>query len=340
MSPKLVYWFNEIGKEYNDAVGKKCANLGEMFRLGLPVPPGFAICIDAYEKFLQETGAGEEISRYLSGLGQLQGATIARFEEISRDIRSMIEIKPMQKSLETEISFHYEELCQRVGISDVQVSVRSAGIESRPGMFDTYLNVRGKEEVLHKVKKVWSSTYTPRVIGYRVNRGIPLDADALGVAVPKMVNARAAGVCFTAHPSTGDRSKIVFECSWGIGESIVQGAVTPDRYVINKDTLKIEEKKTGLKTKEIVLGEKGIQEVEVLPDKQNIPCLTDEEVVRLAELAKVLELHYGTSQDVEWAVDRDLPFPTNLFLLQTRPAKTALAKKNTTDQIIDLLFRK
>ena len=134
----LIFWFEEIGKGYNDRVGKKCANLGEMTRMGLPVPPGFAISIDMYEKFLQESEVGERISHYVSDLGELKGGAITRFEEISRDICAIIENQPMPESLKAEIASYYEQLCNRVGIPAVPVSVRSAGTASRPGMFDTY----------------------------------------------------------------------------------------------------------------------------------------------------------------------------------------------------------
>ena len=140
-----IYWFNEIGKEYNDQVGKKCANLGEMTRMGLPVPQGFALSVPMYERFLERTGVGEKIAHYTNDLGELKGEEITRFEEISRHIRTMIERQPMPKDMEAEIVSYYEQLGNQLGIHNVPVSVRSAGTTSRPGMFDTYLNIKGKE---------------------------------------------------------------------------------------------------------------------------------------------------------------------------------------------------
>jgi pyruvate,water dikinase len=134
---KLIFWFDETGKEHNDTVGKKCANLGEMTRMGLPVPPGFAISIYTYKKFIQDTGAGEKISMYVSNLGELKGEGIALYEDVSRTIRTMIEGQPIPETLRAEILTCYEELCNKVDICDVPVSVRSAGTASRPGMFET-----------------------------------------------------------------------------------------------------------------------------------------------------------------------------------------------------------
>jgi len=149
--------FEELGERHNDMVGKKCANLGEMVQLGLPVPPGFALSIDMYRKFIRETGAEEEMARYIEGLGELKDGGITLFEEISKTIQGFIREKDMPPGVKEAISAHYHELCERVGIPDMSVSVRSAGTESRPGMFETYLNVRGIEDVLEKVKKVWAS---------------------------------------------------------------------------------------------------------------------------------------------------------------------------------------
>ena len=195
-SDKLIYWFEELGEEYNDIVGKKGANLGEMVKMGLPVPPGFAISIDMYLKFIHETGADEKMSRYIEGMVELKDRGISLFEEISKAIQAMINENELPPPIKDPISSHYQELCEKVGIEDMPVSVRSAGTESRPGLFETYLNVRGVEDVLEKVKKVWASAYTTRAVAFRINKGLPVLGDELGVAIPKMVNARSSGITF------------------------------------------------------------------------------------------------------------------------------------------------
>lgn len=340
-SEKLIFWFEEIGKEHNDIVGKKCANLGVMSQMGLPVPPGFAISIDLYKRFIQETGAIEEISRYVMSLGEIKGQGIKVFENVSQTIQDMIEGKEMPLGLKEVISSYYVELCKKVGVADVAVSVRSAGTESRPGMFETYLNVKGTDEVLDKVKKVWASAYTTRAIAFRVNKDLPIIGDELGVAVPKMVNACSAGIGFTVDPVTGDASKVVIESNWGLGEGVVSGEGSVDRFVVDKQTMEITERAVGEKTKQVVNKVKGAEWEEVPLDKQFIPCLNDNEIKEVARLARLLEERLGTPQDIEWAIDSDFHFPQNIFLLQTRPAKVAVKKPvSTTDRIIDLMARK
>lgn len=340
-SEKLIFWFEELGKEHNDIVGKKCANLGVMCQMGLPVPPGFAISIEMYKKFVEETGALREISHYVSSLGELKGQGIKIFEEASQTIQRIIEEKEIPSSLKELIEKHYKDLCKKVGIDEVAVSVRSAGVESRPGMFETFLNVQGIDEVLEKVKKVWASAYTARAIAFRVNKDLSLIGDELGVAVPKMVNACSSGIGFTVNPVTGDDSKIVIECNWGLGEGVVSGVESVDRFEVDKESLEITEKFVGKKEKQVISKGRGVVWEEVPLDKQSIPCLRDEEVIEVAKLAKTLEQSLGCPQDMEWAIDLDLPFPKNIFLLQTRPAKVAVKKPlSPTERIIDLIAKK
>jgi len=338
---KLIYWFEELGKEHNDVVGKKCANLGEMTRMGFAVPPGFAITIDMYRKFLHETGAGEEMSHYAEGLDELKGKGIALFEEMSQILRGIIEGADTPPGIEGEISRYYDELCKRAGIPDVAVSVRSAGAESRPGMFETYLNVRGIKDVLEKVKKVWASAYTTRAIAFRVNKGLPVLGDELGVAVPKMVNARASGIGFTVNPVTGDSSKVLIEANWGLGEGVVSGAESVDSFMVDKGSLEVTGKNVGKKARCVIYRESGADWEDVDPEKQCIPCLNEEEIKEIAKYALSLEEKMGCAQDMEWAIDPDLPFPRNIFHLQTRPAKVPAKKMiSPAGQIADLIAKK
>lgn len=337
-SNKLVYWFNEIGKEHNDLVGKKCANLGEMTRIGLPVPSGFAICLDMYRKFLQETEAVEKIDRYIADHSELKGKGITIFEEISRNLRTIIENQPMPASIEQEIMTYYEQLCHKLKIPEVTVSVRSAGTASRPGMFETYLNIKGKDEVLDKIKKVWASTFTPRAIAFRVNKDLPINCDMLGIAIVKMVNAKAAGIGFTVDPIKGDTSKIVIEANWGLGEGVVSGVENVDRWLVEKKHLKIIDRAIGKKAKQVINKEKGADWDDVPPHKQSIPCLTDHEIKDVARLAKMLEDRLGQPQDMEWAVDPDFPAGRNIFLLQTRLAKSVVKKpESASEELADKL---
>jgi pyruvate,water dikinase len=339
-SDKMIFWFEEIGREHNDIVGKKCANLGIMSQMGLPIPPGFAISIDLYRRFAQETGAIEEISRHVKGLGDLKGQGITVFENLSRTIQSIIESREMPSAVQELIRSYYRELCKKVRVDDVAVSVRSAGAESRPGMFETYLNVKGTKGVLDKVRKVWASAYTARAIAFRVNKGLPVIGDELGVAVPKMVNACSAGISFTVDPVTGDASKVIIESNWGLGEGVVSGVENVDRFIVKKETLEIIERAVGKKTKHVSNRETGVAWEDVSLDKQCLPSLSYEEISEIARLAIRLESQLGSPQDIEWAIDLDFSFPQNIFLLQTRPAKVVIrTQESTTDRIIDLIAK-
>jgi pyruvate,water dikinase len=337
---KSIFWFEELGAKENDLVGKKCANLGIMRSAGLPTPPGFAISLGVYREFVRETGALDEISRLGASLGKLKGRGITVCQDASRRIQAILEGKKIPLRMRKMISAYYGELCARVGIDRVAVSVRSAGTESRPGMFDTYLNVRGIEEVLDKVKKVWASAYTARAIAFRVAKDMPLIGDELGVAIPKMVNARSSGIAFTVDPITGDHSKVIIESNWGLGEGVVSGAENVDRFAVDKATMDVVERIVGRKTRQVRSSENGVAWSEVPPAKQSHASLDDHEIEEIARLAKSLEAHIGFPQDIEWAIDSNLPFPGSVFLLQTRPVKVLEIKPpSTTDRIAELLSK-
>lgn len=323
---KLVLWFDELGKGDIPLVGGKNANLGEMIHAGIPVPPGFAITAYAYKKFITETGIAEKIYGIIS-----ETVTDAndpkQFEEASRRIRQLIEATPMPKEIENAIRNAYATLSEKTQTSEVFVAVRSsATAEDLPdasfaGQQETYLNVKGADEVVAKTVKCWSSLFTPRAIFYRTQKGFKHEQVLISVGIQKMVNSKSAGVIFTINPVTGQSDQIVIEGNWGLGESVVSGAVTPDDYVVDKKTLKIVEKRIAKKTVEYVrdLQTGKTIHAEVPLERQEQPCLSDEEIQKLAQLAKQIEEHYGKPQDIEWAIDRDLPFPNNVFITQARP---------------------
>ncbi len=323
---KLVLWFEELRKEDVPLVGGKCANLGEMINAGIPVPPGFAVSAYAYKLFLEETGIAEKVYSIIKETVKDPNDP-KQYEEASAKIRSLIESTSIPSSIEKAIRESYRMLNDRVGAVEAFVAVRSsATAEDLPdasfaGQQETFLNVKGEDDLVYYVRKCWSSLFTPRAIFYRTQKGFPHEKVLISVAVQKMVNSKAAGVIFTIHPVTGDRSKIVIEGAWGLGEAVVSGAVTPDRFVVDKATLKVLSKEVTEKTVEYVRDPKTGRtlHVEIPPERRNIPCLTDEEIAELAKLAKRIEEHYGKPQDIEFAIDRDIPFPENVFIVQSRP---------------------
>jgi pyruvate,water dikinase len=328
--------YDECSRAENDMVGKKSANLGELKKAGVRVPPMFAFSVSAYEKFLTETGAREEIRDYLSGFraDPASAADLEKYERAGCDIRSIVESKAMPADLERDLASHYEAMCRQTGIEDVSVATRSAGPASHPGQYETYLHISGLPEVADHVIKVWSSTFNARSLIARARHGLPLDFDPIGVCVLQMVNARAAGVMFTLNPVNGDRSKISVGGSWGLGEAVVSGEVTNDEFIIDKVTFEIIERIVSDKTFEYQRDKAtGHLVRRDVPDEKRIkPCLSDEELLELCRQAKRIEKYFGVPQDIEWAIDEDSPFPQNVYFVQARP-ETIWSKAETKKSV-------
>ncbi len=321
---RWIYGIDELSKEEYALVGKKCANLGELARAGFRVPQGFALAVTAYEKFFYNTGIVEEIKKLCQkfNVDPDNPADVTKFKDLSMVIRKIIEDKEFPDDMGDAIVKKYEDMCPLGSEYVLPVAVRSAGPASHPGQYETYLFVSGKSDVLENIKKVWSSTFNGRSMVARSRLGILLHYDPIGVAVIGMVKAKAAGVMFTANPVNGDLSKIMIEASLGLGESVVSGSVDPDRYMIDKVTFEIIESKVSTKLVQYAVDrENGKPRFFDIPkEKQNIPSLNEEEMLEIARIGKKIEKHFGSPQDIEWAVDMDLPFPENIFLLQTRNA--------------------
>lgn len=337
MANKWIYWSEELGSQHNEIVGKKCANLGEMTRLNMRVPPGFAICVDGYEQFMEQSGAGEEVRRYVKE--NVRGfKEVEKQIEASRAIRGIIESKSMPYDMKKELDAHYDELCSRVGMDRVRVAVRSSGAVSMPGQMESFLNVLGKDEVSNHVIKVWGSAFTTRAIAFRIEKGMEMERAPIGVAVLKMVNAKSAGVVLTVLPTTGDTTKVVVEGNWGLGESVVSGEVNPDHFLVDKETKDIEST-INEKTKMVVYRSSGTATTDVPGDMQNQACLSKEELLEIVRVSLDVEKHFNTPQDMEWVVDFDLPFPQNIFWVQARPAKFTKKKEDDAEYIAELMTR-
>lgn len=340
---KWIYWLEELGAEHNEIVGKKCANLGELMRVGAPVPPGFAVALTAYERFMTETDVGKGLKKYLRTFradpNNLSDAP--KYEKAEEIMRSIVESGTMLEDMAHTIVADYDELCRKTGIDNVPVSVRSAGPASHPGQYETYLHIRGESDVIRNIIKVWSSTFNQRSLLARARGGFAMDFDPIGVAVIKMVDAKSAGVMFTANPVSGDLSRIRIEGNWGLGESVVSGSVTPDEWMVDKVTFEISHRRIVRKGGEYLLDQStgGCGYATVPPERQEVPCLSDEEIIELAKIGKGIERHFGTVQDIEWAIDKGLTCPQNLFILQARAAQV-LSKpkaKSPADNPIDVI---
>lgn len=315
----FVQWFKDLRREDISLVGGKCAHLGELFgHIGVPVPNGFAVSAYAYQVFLKKTQAGKKINSLLSDMDM---ADMESLRDVSRKIRKHVESLSMSRQIERAILEAYRELCEQIGKKNVAVAVRSsATAEDLPGASfagqqDTFLNVTQKT-LLKSVQRCWSSLFTPRAIVYRKEKGFSHDEVLISVAVQEMVSSKVSGVMFTLEPVSGDKDKVVINASWGLGEAIVSGRVTPDEYVVEKDTFRILDKQVFKKGKQIVSDKRGGTKWATVPKGiQDRPALTDEAIIRLAKYGVQIETHYGVPQDIEWAVDED----GRILILQARP---------------------
>ncbi|MEM0165236.1 MAG: pyruvate, water dikinase [Saccharolobus sp.] len=321
----LILDIIKVGKDAVGIAGGKGANLGELVSIGIRVPPGFIITSKAFKYFLEYNNLFDKIRDIL--------LTYTNYEEASEKIKQLIKTAKIPEDLSQKILKSYDELSKKIG-KEPLVAVRSSAtaedIEqaSFAGQQDTYLNV-SRSELLDKVKEVWASLYNARAIEYRKSKNIDQLSVLMAVVVQKMVNARSAGVMFTLHPVTGDDRYILIESNWGLGESVVGGKVTPDEVLIEKATLQIVDKKISTKSIKIVydLRTKKNIEVKLTDEEANAMSITDEEALELAKLAMKIEEHYKTHMDIEWAIDADLSFPDNIFIVQARPETFWSTKK-------------
>jgi phosphoenolpyruvate synthase/pyruvate phosphate dikinase len=299
-----------------EVVGGKAVGLGSLMREDLRVPPGFAIGTHAYREFVAETGLDRQVFAVLEDAESIEAQA-----EASRRIRAMFEGLELGGTLREEVASAYGML------GEPPVAVRSSAISedaaeaSFAGEHETYLWMQGEEAVSSAVLRCWASLFTPQALAYFRRVGLRAEETAMGVVVQHMVAAEAAGVMMTLDPVTGDRSQIAIEASYGLGEAVVAGEVTPDRYAVDKVTLEIRSRVLSRKHVahrfDPASGE--VRPVEVPADEQELPCLSDEEVVEIASLGKRMERALGHPQDIEWAIGPGVAGAREVFLLQTRP---------------------
>ncbi len=310
----------EISKDDVETAGGKGANLGELVRAGMAVPPGFVITAPAYLWALEQAGVRDRL-RELSTAAE--GDVAARAAEM----RSLVRDVAIPEDLRSQILAGYRELGDGVFVA-VRSSATSEDSKdtSFAGMNSTFTNVIDGDELLDAVRRCWESLFGERVVSYRASRGIDAEP-ALAVVVQVMVDAERSGVMFTADPSTADTSRIVIEGAFGLGEVVVGGQVEPDTYVVDKAGPRLQSVRVGRKAFAIIRGPDGHDaRVELGDDEAGRRVLTDEEVMALAETGLRIHEHYGEPQDVEWAVSKGA-----WFVLQSRPITTLAAGPGATD---------
>jgi len=316
---KAILWFNEVTKDDVPTVGGKGANLGEMTRAEIPVPPGFIVTAHAYFDFIKKSGLKDKIRHTLQ---PLDTSDSKQLQQIAAEVKKLI----MDAAMSPELAIDIEQSYLKMGGGLVAVR-SSATAEDLPeasfaGQQRTFLNVEGEKEVVAAVQECWASLFEPRAIFYRHHQGF--DHFKVGIAVPvqKMIQSQASGVMFTLEPVTSASDKIVIEAVFGLGEAIVSGEITPDLYVIDKDNLEILTRKTANQESQLIKNpDADAEEANIwmpLPaSTQSQPKLNDSEITKLAWLGKQIENHYRFPQDIEWAKEDN-----KIYILQTRPVTT------------------
>ncbi|WP_458453625.1 phosphoenolpyruvate synthase [Methanobrevibacter sp.] len=312
--------FEELSKSDIGIAGGKGANLGELTQAGIPVPPGFVVTAQAYQKFMDEAGINDQV---MSILEEIDINDTKALQAAAEEIKQIIIEAPIPDEMVMFIREYYNELCQRVGEDDTDVAIRSsATAEDLPeasfaGQQDTFLHVSGDDEVIEYIRKCWASLFEARAIFYREENDFEHSKVLIAVVVQKMANADKAGVMFTVNPSTGEEIALI-EGSWGLGEAVVSGDVTPDNYQVDKKDNDIINVTISDKKVMYTNDENGTSvKVDVPEDKRKERVLSDDELIELTEMGKRVQAHYGEPMDTEWAFEKDM-----LFLLQARPITT------------------
>ena len=331
-----ILWFEESGRKTFELVGGKGASLGEMTSAGIRVPPGFSVTTQAYTDFLDTSKIRKTIFNRLKDVDLKKSGSL---ETIGKEVREIILAQEIPEKIVEAIRTAYRQLVEKTGVKDLPVAVRSsATAEDLPdasfaGQQDTYLWVTGEESVVKHTKDCWASLFSDRAIAYRLNHGFTHEREKISVVVQKMVHAKCAGVMFTLNPINGDRSKISVNSSWGLGETVVSGTVTPDEFLVDKVTFDILKRIISPKELEhrVNIEENRVDIGPVPDDRKNEPSITDDELLELCRIGKQIEKYYGSPSDIEWAVDADLPFPESVVILQARP-ETVWSQKRKKEQ--------
>jgi pyruvate,water dikinase len=315
-----VLAFAEVGRDDVGVAGGKGASLGELLRAGIRVPDGFVVTTAAFRTTVGALALAERVTA-LDAAADLTAPCA--------ELRSVVESAPLPDDVAAAVTAAYEALAG----PDQPVAVRSSATSedsaeaSFAGLQDTYLWVRGADAVLAAVRRCWASLYSVESVAYRLRRGLAEDDLAMAVVVQRMVDSRSSGVMFTRSPLNGDRSVVCVDASWGLGSAVVSGEVTPDSFVVSKVTGEVAKRFIATKCtwhRPDPAGS-GVVDRDVPGELQDIPSISAEELAELVATARRVEAHYGSPQDIEWAIDD----AGEVFLLQSRP-ETVWAEKDAS----------
>jgi len=312
---RFVKFFEELSKNDVKIAGGKGASLGEMKRVGIPIPPGFVVLAAAFDEFLKQTDLNVEIE---AALNKVNYKDVNSIDQASKTIRDLIHDAKIPKDLQKEILKAFDQLRAKFVAVRSSATAEDSLIASWAGELESYLNVT-RQNLLGKVKDCWSSLFTQRAIVYRYEKGLRKSKVSVAVVVQKMVQSEIAGICFTTHPVTKDKNQLIIEAGWGLGEAIVGGHITPDSYVVDKRNWKIIDINVSQQEKMITRKKSGTGNMWIkVPKKmQNKQKLDNKQIIELAKLCTQIEKHYKLPCDIEWAFEKG-----NFYIVQSRPITT------------------
>ncbi|MBU0763267.1 MAG: PEP/pyruvate-binding domain-containing protein [Candidatus Kerfeldbacteria bacterium] len=304
----------EITKESVSEAGGKGASLGEMMQAGFPVPPGFVITSSTYDEFLDRLNVKEDINAQLKTVDLNDMNSVEKATAVIHDIIHDVQIPDdMQKEFLAE----FDKLDATFVAVRSSATAEDSAVASWAGELETYLNTT-KITYINNIKKCWASLFSPRAIFYRMENKLEDAKVSVAVVVQKMVNSDVAGVIFTVHPVTKNDNQMIIEAGFGLGEMLVSGQITPDSYIVAKDSLTLIDSNISTQTSKMVRNESGINEIVKFSEEEGSKQkLTTDQIQQLAETAKKIEAHYGFPSDIEWAIEG-----SDIFITQSRPITT------------------
>ncbi len=311
---ELLRNFNKISKNDAPIAGGKGASLGEMTQAGVPVPPGFVILSNAFDRFLEETDLNIEIDSILHKANHKEMQSV---ENASEKIKELILDAKMPKDIEGFIMTEFKALGAKYVAVRSSATAEDGKNYAWAGQLESYLDTT-EDTVLEKVKHCWASLFTPRAIFYRFENGLHNIKISVAVVIQKMVESKISGVAFSVHPVTQDRNQLIIEAGFGLGEAIVSGQITPDSYVVEKNPRRIIDKNISPQERGFFRSVNGgIEWKDISKEINKKQKLTDKEIFELSELILKIENHYKFPCDIEWAFEKEI-----FYIVQSRPITT------------------
>lgn len=306
--------FKELSKDDVSIAGGKGASLGEMTRAGIPVPPGFVVLSAAFDVFMEQTNL---LAKITTALNLVNPKEIHTAEDVAEEIQALILSSEIPNLISDEIEKKFETIHTKYVAVRSSATSEDGSTAAWAGQLESYLNTT-KTDILYNIRKCWASLFTPRAILYRFEKGFHGQNISVAVVVQKMVESEVSGISFSVHPLTRDKNQLVIEAGFGLGEAIVSGEITPDSYVVEKNSLEIISKNINLKEKAIIRSDDSKNEWRLLSKQDSEKqALGDEDIIELAKLVIKIENHYGFPVDIEWAKEKG-----KLYILQSRPITT------------------